>query len=49
MENLKEMYHLGDLELDETIILTCILGQDGVVVMWTGFSWLSVRSSGGLL
>jgi hypothetical protein len=47
MENLKEMYHFGDLELDETI--TCILGQDGVVVMWTGFRWLSVRSSGGLL
>jgi hypothetical protein len=48
MENVKQLCHLGDLGLDERIILKCILVQYGVN-MWTGFNWLRVRFSDGLL
>jgi hypothetical protein len=35
---------LGDLGIDGTKMLKGILNR-----MWTGFIWLSIRSSGGLL
>jgi hypothetical protein len=40
--------HLGDLDVDGRIILTQIL-QKYSVKMWTGFIWLSIRSSNGLV
>jgi hypothetical protein len=37
-----------DLEVDERIILEWILGKQGGKV-WTGFIWLRIGTSGGLL
>jgi hypothetical protein len=48
LENLKGRVRLKDLGVDGKIILKCILGEYGGNV-WTGFIWLWIRTSGGLL
>jgi hypothetical protein len=48
MENLKGSGHLEDLSLGGKIILELILGKRGRKV-WTGFIWLKIGTSGGLL
>jgi hypothetical protein len=40
--------HLGDLGVDERIILEWILGKEGVKV-WIGFIWIIIETSAGLL
>jgi hypothetical protein len=40
--------HLEDLGVDGRIILRCVLKKKGVRV-WTGFIWLKIGISGGLL
>jgi hypothetical protein len=48
LENLKGRDHSEDLGVDRRIILKLILGkQDGE--FWTGFIWLRIETSGGLL
>jgi hypothetical protein len=48
LENLKGRDHLEDLSIDGRIILERILGKyDGNI--WTGFIWLRIGTSGGLL
>jgi len=44
--NLKERDHLGDLSVDERIILRWIFGKwdEGV---WTGSGWLRIGTVGG--
>jgi hypothetical protein len=39
---------LVDLSVDGRIILKCIVKKYGVK-MWTGFIWIRIKSSGGLL
>jgi hypothetical protein len=48
LENLKGRDHLKDLGIDSKIILEQILGKRGWGV-WTGFMWLRIGTSGGLL
>jgi hypothetical protein len=40
--------YLVDLSIDGRIILKCIVNKYGVK-MWTGFIWIMIKSSGGLL
>jgi hypothetical protein len=47
MEALKRGEHLQNLGLDGKIF-ECILGTEGEKV-WTGFIWLKIAISGGLL
>jgi hypothetical protein len=47
-ENLKERDHLGDPDEDRRIILSWIFRKWNVDV-WTGWSWLRIRTGGGLL
>jgi hypothetical protein len=48
LENLKGRNQLEDLGVDGMIILEWILGtNDGK--LWTGFIWLRIGTSGGLL
>jgi hypothetical protein len=47
-ENLKEIYHLEELEVDGRITLKLILKECNER-MWTEFIWLRVGSSDGLL
>jgi hypothetical protein len=48
LENVNGRVHSEDLDIDETIISECILWKfDGK--LWTGFVWLRIRASGGLL
>jgi hypothetical protein len=44
----KEKSHLKELGVDGKIILEWILGKLGRRV-WTGFIWLGIGTSGGLL
>jgi hypothetical protein len=48
LENLKGRDHSEDLGIDGKIILEWILGKQGGEV-WTGFIWLRIGTSGGLL
>jgi hypothetical protein len=48
VENLRERDHLGDLRVDERIILRWIFRKWDVGV-WTGSSWLVIGTDGGLL
>jgi hypothetical protein len=47
-ENLKERDHSENLGADGKVILEYILGKYGGNV-WTGFIWLRIGTSGGLL
>jgi hypothetical protein len=47
-ENLKEEDHSEDLDVDGRIILKWILGKLGGK-LWTGFIWLRLGFSDGLL
>jgi len=47
-EHLKGRDHLEDLGADGTIILEWILRKLGRK-LWTGFIWLTIGTSGGLL
>jgi hypothetical protein len=40
--------HSEDLDVDEKMILKCIVGKQGEKV-WTGFIWCRIGASGGLL
>jgi hypothetical protein len=42
LEYLKRRDHLGNLGLDESIILTWIQKKLDIVIMWTGFIWLKI-------
>jgi hypothetical protein len=46
--NLRERDNLGDPGIDERIILICIFREWDVGV-WTGLSWLRIRTGGGRL
>jgi hypothetical protein len=47
-ENLKQIYHFEDLDIDGMMTLKRILKkQDGR--LWTGFVWLRIGSTNGLL
>jgi hypothetical protein len=46
--NLKGRNHLEDLDVDGSIVLKRILKKYDEV-MWTGFIWLRIGISGGLL
>jgi hypothetical protein len=46
--NLKERDHSEDLGVDGRIILEWISGEGGGKV-WTGFIWLRIETTGGLL
>jgi hypothetical protein len=48
LENLKRGYHLEELSVDGRIILKLISEKRGRK-LWTGFIWLRIRTSGGLL
>jgi hypothetical protein len=48
LEDLKERDHLEDVGVDRRIILEWILGKQGGKV-WTGFIWIRIGTSGGLL
>jgi hypothetical protein len=48
LENLKGRYHFEDLGVDRMIILEWISGKWGGRV-WTGFNWLRIGTSGGIL
>jgi hypothetical protein len=45
--DLKGKSKLGDLDVDERILLKCNLWKKDVR-MWTGFIWISVENSGGM-
>jgi hypothetical protein len=45
---LKVRDHSEDLGIDGNIILEWILGKEGGKV-WTGFTWLRIRTSDGFL
>jgi hypothetical protein len=47
-KNLKKRDHLGYLVIDAMIMLKLILKKQGVRV-WTGFTCLRIRISGGFL
>jgi hypothetical protein len=47
-ENLEVRNCLGNLGIDGRIILKWILSKQGVMV-WTGFTWLRIGSSGEFL
>jgi hypothetical protein len=47
-ENLKGRDHLGDLGVDERIILEWVL-KNWVMRMWTEFIWLRTEARGRLL
>jgi len=48
-ETLKGRDHLEDLDVvDRRIISECILGKESGIV-WTGFIWLRIGTSDGLL
>jgi hypothetical protein len=47
-KNLKGRDHSEDLGVDGRIILELILGKQGGN-LWSGFIWLRIESSGGLL
>jgi len=40
--------HLEELDVDGKIILEWILGKQNVIV-WTGFIWIRIGTSGGIL
>jgi hypothetical protein len=46
--NLRETVHLGDQAVDRKIILIWILRKLAVAI-WTGSSWLRIRTGGGNL
>jgi hypothetical protein len=48
LENLKGRDHLVDIGVDRRFLLKWILKKQGAR-MWTGFIWLRIGSSGGLL
>jgi len=48
MDNMKGRDHSENLDVDGKIILEWIIGKYGGKV-WTGFIWLSMWTSGGLL
>jgi len=48
LETLKGRDHLEDIGVDGTIILEWILEKYGAKV-WTGYIWISVGTSAGLL
>jgi hypothetical protein len=49
-ENLQRGDYSEDLGIDEEIIREWILGKEDVgVKVWTGFIWLRIGTSGGLL
>jgi hypothetical protein len=48
LENIKGKQHLGDVGVDEKIILEWNLGKYGEKV-WTGRTWLRIGTSGGPL
>jgi len=48
LENLKRGYHLEELSVDGRIILKLISEKRGRK-LWTGFIWLRIGTSGGLL
>jgi hypothetical protein len=45
VENLKGRDRFGDLDIDEMILLTCML-KIRDMRMWTPFIWLSIGTSG---
>jgi len=47
-KSLNRKYNLGDLGAGERIILRWMLTKDGGKV-WTGFIWLRIETSSGLL
>jgi hypothetical protein len=47
LANLEGKVHLDDLGVDGKRILEWILGKDGGI-LWTGFIWLRIGTSGGL-
>jgi hypothetical protein len=47
-ENLKGREHTEDMGIDERRTVKWILGEQGGSV-WTGFIWLRIGTSGGLL
>jgi hypothetical protein len=47
-ENMKGRNHKEDLDIDGMTVLKWILKKDDVRV-WTGFIWLRVGTSGGLV
>jgi hypothetical protein len=47
-ENLKGGDHSRDVDVNARILLELILGKSGGKV-WTGFIWLRIGTSGGLL
>jgi len=48
LENLKGRDHSEDLDVDGRVILQWILQKYGGK-LWTGFMWLKIKTSGGLL
>jgi hypothetical protein len=48
VRNLKGRSHSEDLDIDGNIILEWILGKHSGK-LWTGFIWLRIGTSGGLL
>jgi hypothetical protein len=46
-ENVKERWHLEDLGIDGRILKSILWKVDGRV--WTGFIWLRIKTSGGVL
>jgi hypothetical protein len=49
LENLKGRDHLEDLDVGGKIILEWILGKFGRKMWWTGYIWLRIGTSGGIL
>jgi hypothetical protein len=48
LKNLKRRDHLEDMGVDGRIILEWILGKQGGKLL-TGYTWLRIGTSGGLL
>jgi hypothetical protein len=48
VENLEGRDHVEDLDVDGRIILERVLGKEGGM-LWTGFMWLRIGTSGRLL
>jgi hypothetical protein len=48
IENPKRGDHSEGVDVDERIILECILGKQGGK-LWTGFMWLRIGTSSGFL
>jgi hypothetical protein len=48
-ENLKGKDNLGDIGVDGRIMIYVKIYLNNRVLVWTGFVWLNMRSSSGLL